>query len=147
MSMSRRVVAMYASAQFVRFVLVGGIALAFHWLSRFILNSFVGYAWAIVLAYGVGIAVGFMLNKNYVFPYSDRPLSFEISAFVLVNLVAFPFVWVIAYVLGEWILQYWFRTEVAFGAAHAIAIALPVFANFAFHKFITFRLTRRMPGA
>ena len=139
MSALRRTLALYTSAQFVRFVLVGGVALIFHWLSRFVFNAFVGYAWAIALAYIVGIATGFVLNKIYVFPYSERPLDFEISVFVLVNLIAFPFVWAMAYGLGEWVLQPWLRRDVALAVGHGIAIVMPVFANFALHKFITFR--------
>ena len=84
--------------------LVGGVALVCHWLSRFAFNVFVSYAWAIVLAYLVGILVAFILNKIYVFPYSQRSLNFEMSFFFLVNIAAFPFVWAVAYVLGEWVL-------------------------------------------
>jgi putative flippase GtrA len=135
----RPILSLYASAQFGRFLLVGGVALALHWLSRFIFNWFVSYGWAIVLAYAVGMFVGFILNKVYVFPYSERPLYFEASVFVLVNVVAFPLVWAVAYVLGEWVLQRWMSREIALASAHAFAITLPVFANFALHKFITFR--------
>ncbi|MEA2953639.1 MAG: hypothetical protein QOJ96_3159 [Alphaproteobacteria bacterium] len=135
----RPLISIYLSAQFARFVLVGGVALMLHWLSRFIFNWFVGYGWAILLAYGIGMLAGFILNKVYVFPYSERPLHFEASFFLVVNIIAFPVVWAVAYVLGEWVLQNWMSRELALALGHAFAIVLPVFANFALHKFITFR--------
>ena len=135
----RRVVAFYMSAQFVRFIAVGGIALTFHWVSRFVFNSFMSYGWAIVLAYGVGMIVAFVLNKIYVFPFSARPLNFEIIVFFAVNAAAFPLVWVVAYVLGEWILTGYMQPQLAFALAHGFAITLPVFANYALHKLVTFR--------
>ena len=91
----RRLVAFYSTGQFGRFLLVGGVALVCHWLSRFAFNAFVSYAWAIVLAYLVGILVAFTLNKIYVFPYSQRSLNFEMLFFFLVNIAAFPLVWAI----------------------------------------------------
>jgi energy-coupling factor transport system substrate-specific component len=139
MSGLRNVVALYASAQFGRFLLVGGAAVLIHWLSRFLFNWFVPFGWAIVLAYCVGLAVGYVLNKIYVFPYSDRPVNVEIFLFIVVNLAAFPLVWVVAYVLGEWVLPRWFGREVALAVGHGLAIGFPVFLNFALHKFITFR--------
>jgi len=135
----RRVVAFYTSAQFARFLVVGGVALACHWLSRFAFNAFVDYGYAIVLAYLVGIAVAFVLNKIYVFPYSERPLNFEMSFFFLVNIAAFPVVWVVAYVLGEWILVNYLQRPLALALAHGFAITLPVFVNYALHKLVTFR--------
>jgi putative flippase GtrA len=139
MSAVRKIVALYASPQFGRFLLVGGAAVLLHWLSRFVFNWFVGFGWAIVLAYCVGLAAGYVLNKIYVFPYSGRPLNTEILLFVVVNLAAFPLVWVGAYVLGEWVLPRWLDREPALAVGHGLAIGLPVFLNFALHKFITFR--------
>jgi putative flippase GtrA len=134
-----RVVSFYLSAQFARFILVGGVALACHWLSRFVFNEFVDYGWAISLAYLVGILVAFVLNKIYVFPYSERSLKFEVSAFLLVNIAAFPVVWAVAYVLGEWILTVYMPRSLALALAHGFAITLPVFVNYALHKLVTFR--------
>jgi putative flippase GtrA len=139
MTLVQRAASLYLSAQFARFLLVGGMALVCHWLSRFAFNLFVGYGWAIVLAYGVGIIVAFVLNKIYVFPYSGRALHFEISMFFAVNIAAFPLVWVVAYVIGEWVLVNYLARELALALAHGFAITLPVFLNYALHKLVTFR--------
>jgi putative flippase GtrA len=135
----RSVVALYWSEQFARFLAVGAVALLCHWLSRFAFNLFVSYAWAIAWAYLVGMIVAFVLNKIYVFPYSKRSLDFEMFFFFLVNIAAFPPVWAVAYVLGEWILAGHIERPLALAIAHGFAITLPVFANYALHKFVTFR--------
>jgi putative flippase GtrA len=139
MTFARRVVLFYWSPQFARFLVVGGVALLCHWLSRFVFNWFVDYAVAIVLAYLVGMLVAFVLNKIYVFPYSERSLNFEIFFFFLVNVAAFPAVWVVAYLLGEWVLINYMPRQPALALAHGLAITLPVFANYALHKLVTFR--------
>jgi putative flippase GtrA len=139
MSNLRPIVSVYFSQQFARFLLVGGVALVLHWLSRFAFNLFMSYGWAIVFAYLVGIAVAFALNKIYVFPYSRRSLDVEMFFFLLINVGAFPFVWLAAYVFGEWLLAAWLPRQWALATGHGAAILLPVFVNFALHKFITFR--------
>jgi len=137
----RRVMAFYVSAQFARFLAVGGVAMVLHWLSRFVFNAFMSYGWAIVLAYAIGMSVAFVLNKIYVFPFSERSLNFEILFFFLVNIAAFPLVWAAAYVIGEWVLASHLQPQFARALAHGFAITLPVFANYALHKLITFRGT------
>lgn len=135
----RRVIAFYMSAQFARFIAVGGLALLLHWLSRFVFNSFMTYGWAIAMAYAVGMLAAFVLNKIYVFPFSEQSLNFEVFFFFLVNIAAFPLVWVVAYVMGEWVLVRYVQPQLALALAHGFAITLPAFANYALHKLVTFR--------
>jgi putative flippase GtrA len=135
----RRLVLFYISAQFARFLAVGGTALVIHWLSRFAFNRVFDYGWSIVLAYGLSMSVAFILNKIYVFRHSTRSYRFEVTAFFLVNIAAFPFVWAIAYVLGEWALPRYLEPELSRALAHGFAITLPVFVNYALHKLVTFR--------
>jgi putative flippase GtrA len=139
MTAIQRVIALYSSRQFGRFVIAGGVAALLHWLSRFAFNLFMSYALAIVAAYAVGMAVAFALNKQYVFPYSRRPLAAEMSFFVLFNAAAFPFVWVAAYVLGELVFAQFLPRQLALALGHGCGVALPVFVNFVLHKSITFR--------
>ena len=139
MMLVQRVIGLYVSPQFGRFLLAGGFAALLHWLSRFAFNLFMSYNLAIVAAYAVGMAVAFVLNKRYVFPYSRRPLAAEMSFFVLFNGAAFPVVWITAYVLGERIFPGVLPRQPALALAHACAVALPVLVNFVLHKSITFR--------
>jgi putative flippase GtrA len=135
----QRVIALYASRQFGWFLLAGGIAALANWLSRFVFNLFMSYGEAIVAAYAVGIAVAFVLNKRYVFPYSRRPLAAEMSFFVLFNLAAFPIVWAAAYLLGERVLPGLLPRQFALALGHGCAVAVPALMNFVLHKSITFR--------
>jgi len=135
----QRVASLYLSRQFGRFLLAGGIAALANWLSRFIFNLFMIYAEAIVAAFAVGMVVGFVLNKHYVFPYSRRPVAAEMSFFVLFNLAAFPVVWAIAYVLGERLLPSLLPRQFALALGHGCAVAAPALVNFVLHKAITFR--------
>ena len=134
-----RVLSLYLSGQFGRFLLAGGLAAIVNWVSRFAFNLAMSYAAAIVAAYALGMAVAFVLNKRYVFPFSERPLAAEMSFFVLFNLAAFPVVWVIAYLLGERLLPGLLPRQLALALGHGCAVAVPALVNFVLHKFITFR--------
>jgi len=135
----KKLLSLYLSGQFGRFILCGSTAALLHWLSRILFNSVVNYKTAIVLAYLVGLGVAFYLNKRFVFPGSERTVRTEAAYFVAANVVAFPFVWVVAVVLGEQLLPHWFAPQIALAIGHAIAICIPVFVNFLIHKFYTFR--------
>jgi putative flippase GtrA len=135
----QRVVGLYVSRQFGWFLLAGGIAALANWLSRFFFNLFMSYGAAIVAAYAVGMAVAFVLNKRYVFPYSRRPVAAEMSFFVLFNLAAFPVVWAVAYVLGERLLPGLLPRQLALALGHGCAVTVPALVNFVLHKSITFR--------
>ena len=130
---------LYLSRQFGRFLLAGGLAALVNWVSRFAFNLVMSYAAAIVAAFAVGMTVGFVLNKRYVFPYGQRPVAAEMSFFVLFNLAAFPITWVIAYVLGERLLPGLMPRQLALALGHGCGVAVPALLNFVLHKFITFR--------
>jgi putative flippase GtrA len=130
---------LYLSGQFGRFLVAGGVAALVNWLSRFAFNLVMSYAAAIVAAFALGMTVGFVLNKRFVFPYSRRPVAAEMSFFVLFNLAAFPLVWVIAYLLGEQFLPGLLPRQLALALGHGCAVVVPALVNFVLHKFITFR--------
>lgn len=132
-------VSVFFSRQFLLFSLVGGFAAFLHWGSRIIFNWYVDYKIALVLAYAVGLFSALFLNKQYVFPRSTRSVRWEISFFILVNLIAFPFVWFISYDLSEIVFPNLGFNFYPRAVAHGIAISFPIFANFLAHKFITFR--------
>jgi putative flippase GtrA len=134
-----QIVSIYFSTQFYRFVLVGGIALIIHWISRIILSEVLDYGAAILAAYFIGMMVAYALNKLFVFPYSKRSMKFEVFAFFSINFLALPFVWLTAFFLGKYVFAGFLSDAYALGFAHGIAITLPVFLNFFLHKFITFR--------
>ena len=128
-----------ASRQFVLFVAAGGVAALVHWGSRIALNLVVDFRVALVIAYAIGIATAFVLNKWLVFPASGRALAGEIRYFVLFNLAAFPLVWGTAVILAEAVLPGLGMRVFVPEAAHAVAIAVPLVLNFYLHKLVTFR--------
>ena len=128
----------FFTAEFFRFLIVGGSAAVIHWLSRYLLSMYFQFSTAVVMAYGVGIATAFVLNRVFVFPLSSKPLKVQAAYFVAVNLAFFPVVWVASMVLSEWILPALGVYRYHEGIAHGIAILLPVFGAFLLHKFKTF---------
>lgn len=129
----------FLTRQFLGFVAVGGLAAFLHWLARIILSRWLPFAAAIVLAYLVGMAVAFALNRRFVFPRSDRPLQMQARDFVLVNLAFLPVV-LAATILLESLFRSW---GLAFSKAfaHGIAVAIPTLATFLIYKFFAFRET------
>lgn len=128
----------YCSLQFVKFLFVGVTAALLHWLARLALSQVMSFALAVALAYGVGIAVAFELNRRFVFPASQRPMVKQARDFVLVNVAFFPVVWLAA--MGfRLLLAHLGFTFFVNEIAHALAIAIPVFATFIVYKFIAFR--------
>jgi putative flippase GtrA len=87
----------------------------------------------------VGVVTAFTLNRIFVFPASGKPLHHEMSWFFLFNLIAFPVVIAasagLAHLFGLLVAK-----PLAQAAAHAISIMLPAVANFAAHKFVTFKV-------
>ncbi len=134
----RRLVSFYWSGQFARFILVGGAALAVHWAARIVINRWLDFNASIVIAYAIGICTAYVLNRWLVFPKSGRRLQTEVMYFALVNVIAFPVVWGLSWLLGEVVLPPVMRTDLARAAGHGIAITCPVFFNYAAHKLITF---------
>lgn len=127
--------------QFVGFLAVGGLAALLHWLARIALSLWLPFALAVACAYGVGMAVAFVLNSLFVFPNSDRPRRLQVRDFVLVNLAFFPVVWLAAVKLNELLLALDFTWQHE-ALAHALAIPLPMLATFLIYKFFAFRETR-----
>jgi len=129
---------LFLTRQFGSFLLVGVTAALLHWLARIGLSQFLSYSRAVVLAYGVGMSVAFILNKYFVFPLSDKPVHRQVRDFVLINTSFFPVVWGVS--LG---LNNWFRdlglVLYSRELAHAIAISLPVLGTFLLYKFVAFR--------
>jgi putative flippase GtrA len=129
----------FRTAQFLRFLIVSGGALLVHWAARMVLDIWIDYGAAVVVAYGVGILVGYTLNRIYVFPKSGRAARTELLLFLAVNLVSFPPVLFLSWLLGRVLLPHVLPATFAEAAGHGIAITSPVFFNFAAHKYVTFQ--------
>ncbi len=134
---------MYISWQFLKFLAVGGAAALLHWLARFGFDVFLDFGPSVVLAYGVGILIAFVLNRVLVFPKSVRPVRQEIVIFTFVNIASFPLVVAISVLMGIYVLPNFFDTDVAKAIGHGLGVLSPVLVNFAAHKLITFKVEER----
>ena len=130
---------LFLSREFLKFLAAGGTAAAAQWLSRFAFSQFVDFAWAVALAYFVGLTTAFVLNKRFVFGASDRTLTQEMTYFALVNAVSFPIVWVVSIAFGEHLLPQVMSKPLAEAIGNGIGIISPVGLSFVLHKFFTFR--------
>jgi putative flippase GtrA len=128
-----------ANAQFLRFVLAGGLAAGANYGSRFAFSLWLPFAAAVVLAYLVGMAVAFLLMRRFVFDATGQPLAPQVVKFVLVNLLALVQTLAVSLVLARGILPWLGVTDHAEAIAHFVGVGVPVFTSFLGHRHGTFR--------
>lgn len=127
----------FLSAQFLLFLMVGTSAAALNWITRLALSTWVSFPIAVLLAYAVGMAAAFGLNKRFVFPSSPRPVLQQAKVFISVNLAFLPVVWG-ASILFKDLLDKMGVVKFSEGIAHGLALTIPVLITFLVYKFIAF---------
>ncbi|GMU46715.1 MAG: hypothetical protein AMXMBFR26_14970 [Porticoccaceae bacterium] len=128
----------FFTPQFLGFLAVGGFAAFMHWLARLVLNIWMPFAWAVAIAYGVGMLVAFLLNSFFVFPRSVRPRSAQARDFVLTNLAFAPLVWAVAIQANAGFQLLGMHSH-SKELAHAMAVSIPPVATFLIYKFVVFK--------
>ena len=127
------------SARLLKFVGAGGIAAALNFGSRIVLGQWLSYTTSIVLAYLIGMATAFILNRLFVFRTTTTALQKQIGWFVLVNVAAVLQTLAISVILARWVLPgigvEWHNETLA----HAVGVAVPVITSYIGHKYLTFR--------
>jgi putative flippase GtrA len=126
------------SSEFIRFVLVGGVAAVVNIVSRLFLSSLVSFEAAVAIAYLVGMVTAFCLARQFVFEKSERHVGNEAMRFVLVNLAALLQVWIVSVGLAAWIfprIGFVWQAELI---AHMIGVLSPVVTSYFGHKYFTF---------
>lgn len=122
-----------------KFLIAGGLASSVNWLARFGFSLFLPFVEAVVAAYIVGMLVGFVLYRNWVFSSTTARVGRQIAAFVVINLFGLGAVALSAVVLAHLLVLTGFvRDRVAEGAGHLAAIALGAVINYLGHRTITF---------
>lgn len=127
-----------ALPQIVRFLLLGGLAAAINWLVRFPLSAIMPFDLAVILAYVIGMSVGFTLYRHYVFPGSTRPVAAQSLVFLGVNLIGATVVLVLTWLFLRLLSQTGWPLAIHEGLAHGAAIGFGAIANFFGHKTLTF---------
>lgn len=126
--------------QIVRFLFTGGFAALVNWVLRIFLSLWFPFWLAVVLAYFVGMSVGYTLYKHFVFVDAQKPESTkrQIGVFLLVNLFSAVVVLGLSVSLSRalfLILPLFFAEALA----HGVAIGVGAVTNYLGHKLITFR--------
>lgn len=129
---------LFKSNEFVRFIVVGGIAALVNFVSRIAYSEVMTFRLAIIVAYITGMITAFILSKWVVFDASGKHIGKELYYFTLVNIAAVIQVWVISVGLAEYVFPRMklivFREEIA----HLIGLGVPVITSYYGHKHISF---------
>jgi putative flippase GtrA len=137
--MIRKLNDIFASKEFVSFLLVGGFAALVNVVSRIIYNSYMGFSEAIVVAYLTGMVTAYLLSKFFVFGTSKNTALQEVAYFTLVNVAAVAQTWVVSMVLYHYVLTWLDISIYNKEIAHLLGVAVPVFTSYVGHKHLTFR--------
>lgn len=121
-----------------RFLLAGGVAAGINWLARFPLAPIMPFWCAVLIATAIGMAVGFVAYRRYVFPGSSRPTLVLARDFLAVNALSAGVVVAAAALAREALLPV-LSVAPAEAIAHAAGIATGAVANYIGHGRVTFR--------
>jgi energy-coupling factor transport system substrate-specific component len=121
----------------IRFVIGGAFASAINWLSRMALSSVFSFATAVLIAQAIGMSVGFIVYRAWVFPGSRLSLFLQIGQFLAVNAIGTLVVFVASTQLRSQLINT-MPVFYAEGLAHALGIAFGAVTNFIGHSVFTF---------
>lgn len=125
--------------QFVFFLLAGGVAALLNWASRFLFSIWFDFEVAVVLAFFVGLGVGFVLMRSLVFEGGERPVVTQVSRYLLVNAFALLQTLAVSVGLARWVFPALGVVAGAEGVAHLAGVLVPVATSYLGHKYLTFR--------
>jgi putative flippase GtrA len=127
------------SRQFLSFLVAGGIAAMANFGSRIVLNQWMPYIPAIIIAYIIGMVTAFVLNRLFVFEGAINTLRNQIGWFTLINLIAVAQTLIISVGLADYIFPAMGVAAHAKTIAHGIGVMVPVVTSYLGHKHFSFR--------
>lgn len=125
--------------QFLRFLAAGGAAATANFGSRFLFSLWVPYEWAIVLAFLVGLTVGFVLMRGFVFNAHSKPFASQVAIFLAVNLFALLQTFLVSVALDRWVLPSLGVVSGVDALAHLVGVLVPVVTSYFGHRLATFK--------
>lgn len=125
--------------EFVSFLFAGGLAALLNWGSRFLFSIWLDFELAVVLAFFVGLATGFILMRCFVFERRSRALMPQVSKYVLINALALVQTFAVSVGLVRWVFPAIGFFAGAEGVAHLAGVLVPVVTSYFGHKYLTFR--------
>ena len=97
------------------------------------------YEWAIVLAFMVGLTVGFLLMRGYVFNARDKPLGRQVAIYAAVNFLALLQTLLVSIGLVRWVLPFVETVSRAEALAHLAGVLVPIVTSYFGHRMATFK--------
>ena len=132
-----RIISIYVSTQFARYLICGSVSSLVHIIARWILNRYIDFGWAVFLSYFVGMPVALILYRTFVFQGRDGNVGRQFALFSVTYFGFLPLTWFLS-VVSEPSLQAFLPAAYAQLLAHMIGVTGPVVLNFAYNKFVTF---------
>ena len=125
--------------EFVRFVFAGGLAALTNLVARFVLDVWLPFEAAVIIAYVMGMAVAFVLFQRVIFGDPGSPAGRQIFRFCVVNAFSLLLTWAVSSALARLIFPGIGMTWRPFDVAHAVGVAVPAFAAYFGHKYYTYK--------
>ncbi|EMI51459.1 GtrA family protein [Stenotrophomonas maltophilia] len=125
--------------RFILFIVASGLAAIANFGSRIALSHVMAYVPAIVLAYLIGMATAFLLNRAYVFKDANKPLASQVMWFVAVNALALLQTLVVSLLFSHYVFPWMGLTFHPETLAHALGVIAPAVVSYFGHKHFTFR--------
>jgi putative flippase GtrA len=123
--------------QFLTFLAFGSFALLINFIARLIINLWLSFSLAIVIAQIIAMFCAYFLFRTYVFNFhKDSSRSF--FKFLIINLISLFQVWAVSYFLAYVLLPTVGISEFIFEISHIVGISSTVLTSFIGHKFWTF---------
>ena len=123
---------------FLTFQVVGMTAAALNWASRFGFQYFMSFGYAVIAAYGVGMAVAYTGNRLLVFESSNRDPWDEFGRFFMVNMVSLAIVWLVSVGLAVYVFPAIGFAWHAEALAHGIGLMSTAMSSYFAHRHFTF---------
>lgn len=125
--------------KFLLYLASGGVAALANYGSRFFFGIWFVFEISVVLAFVVGLVVGFFLMRSYVFQGSGKPFSSQVFMYVTINMFGLLQTVAVSSLMLRVVLPGLVSNEHAEAYAHAVGISVPIITSYFGHKFLTFR--------
>lgn len=123
--------------EFARFLGVGGIAALANLVSRYFLDFVMPFEVAVVLAYMVGMVIGFFLFQRMLFGGGGIDAR-RVIRFVWVNIFGATLAWAVSSIMARHALPLIGWTWHSFEIAHLCGVGAPAITSYFLHKHYTF---------
>jgi len=137
----KKLLLIYFSEQFLRFVFAGGIGAGINIGSRLVFRNYfqLSYELSYISAYLIGFVSILFLYKKFVFPFSDLPIKSQMQRFLIIN-ISFAPVSAVLFLFFTYIFDFFGFAKFSELFAHAISIASPAIITFLLYKFLAFKV-------